>query len=336
MRLLLKIIQSKWIQHLVFWVLSIFIIGAYFSISNVFKFIDLIYALIFHIPLMVLVYLNLNLIVPKFLETRRFIVYTIVSIANLGLAYAIHEFIFEIALPLVPSIYMVSFVDWLLLIQIFAIYLFITTLFKLSRSWYSLQHVEKENLALELNSLKTQVNPHFFFNSLNSIYSLALKKDDRTPEVVLELSQLMRYMLYEVSDEKVSLQKEIDTMNAYIDLQRLRADESTKIEFMVEGEVGQHQIAPLLFFPLIENSFKHGIKGRSAEAYVSVKILITDGHLSFTIKNNKGEIDDMEEGKYGGIGLVNVEKRLALIYPSGIMKIEESANDFEVKVNIEL
>jgi hypothetical protein len=142
-----KLINSKWLQHLTFWVLSVYAIASYFSISSLFSFIDVIYALIFHIPLMLMVYLNLNYLIPKLFLNRKYLAYSILTVANLGLAYAVHELVFEIMLPMVPSIYMVSFVDWRVLVQIFGIYLVFTTLIKLSRSWYTLQHVEKENLS---------------------------------------------------------------------------------------------------------------------------------------------------------------------------------------------
>ena len=335
-KFLAKILNQKWLQHLVFWVLSIYAIASYFSISSLFSFIDVIYSLIFHIPLMLMVYLNLNMLIPKLFIKRKYLLYGFFAINNLGLAYAVHELVFEIMLPMVPSIYMVSFLDWRVLVQIFGIYLVFTTLIKLSRSWYTLQNVEKENLSLELNSLKSQVNPHFFFNSLNSIYSLALKKDDSAPEVILKLSQLMRYMLYEVGEEKVALEKELKLMKAYVELQRLRADDSTRIDFNIEGDVAGKLIAPLLFFPLVENSFKHGIKGTSKEGFVNINLQMEGQNLSLKISNNKGETDDVEEGKFGGIGIENVKKRLKLIYPKSELIIEDKAESFNVAVKIKL
>lgn len=184
--------------------------------------------------------------------------------------------------------------------------------------------------------MKSQVNPHFFFNSLNSIYSLALKKDDRAPEVILKLSQLMRYMLYEVGEEKVALEKELELMKAYVELQRLRADDSTLIHFNIEGDIEGKLIAPLLFFPLVENSFKHGVKGTSNEGFVTINLQIEGQNLSLKIANNKGETDDVEEGKFGGIGIENVKKRLKLIYPNSELIIEDKAESFKVEVKIEL
>lgn len=335
MKILYKVINSKWFQHPVFWMLSIYVIGDYFSISNFFKFIDFFYALLFHIPLFFLVYVNLGVLIPKFLQKARYVTYALLAAILVNVSYGLHELTFEFLLPLLPTeYYMVSFTDYEVLVTIFLIYLIFTTLLKLSKSWYQLQRVEKEKLSIELNSLKSQVNPHFLFNSLNSIYSLALAKSDQTAETVLELSNLLRYMLYEVGEEKVELSKELEMLENYIELQKLRSDQSTKISFNVIGDPSQHQIAPLLFFPLVENSFKHGVKGVSDSAYVNISLNLTDG-ITFTIKNNKGEVDDMEDGKYGGIGLENVKRRLALIYESNHQfNIVETENYFEVKLTI--
>lgn len=336
MGLALKVINSKWFQHPVFWVLSIYAIGDYFAISNLLKFIDFFYALLFHIPLFFLVYMNLAVLIPKFLQKGKYISYALLAIILVNASYGLHELTFEFLLPLLPTeYYMVSFTDYEVLVTIFLIYLVLTTLLKLSKSWYQLQRVEKEKLSIELNSLKSQVNPHFLFNSLNSIYSLALAKSDQTAETVLELSNLLRYMLYEVGEDKVELSKEIEMLENYIELQKLRSDQSTKITFNVAGNPGQHKIAPLLFFPLVENSFKHGVKGVSDSAYVDISLNVENG-IAFTIKNNKGKVDDMEEGKYGGIGLENVKRRLALIYEGKHQfQIKETDTDFEVKLKIQ-
>ena len=334
-RVFYKVINSKWFQHPVFWVLSIYAIGSYFSISNSLKIVDFFYAGLFHIPLFFLTYVNLQLLVPKLLKQSRYILYALFSIATIAAAYGLHELTFEILLPLLPTeYYMVSFTDYEVLITIFVIYFFLTSMLKLSKSWYQLQRVEKEKLSIELNSLKSQVNPHFLFNSLNSIYSLSLAKSDKTADTVLELSNLLRYMLYEVSEDKVELAKELEMLENYIELQKLRSDQSTKISFNVIGDPSQHKIAPLLFFPLVENSFKHGVKGVSDAAFVDISLNLENA-VSFTIKNNKGKIDDMEAGKYGGIGLENVRRRLALIYEGKHeFEVNESEVEFEVKLTI--
>ena len=330
---MIKLINSKWFQHPVFWMLSIYAIGNYFSISSVFKFIDVFYALLFHVPLFFLVFFNLRVLIPRFLDQGKYLLYFL-SIPLLLLAtYMIHELTFEVMFPLLDSeFYMVSFTEWQVLVSIFLIYLILTTLIKLSKSWYTLQQVEKEKLSLELNSLKTQINPHFLFNSLNSIYSQALAKSDQTSETVLELSNLLRYMLYEVEEDKVPLVKEVEMLENYIELQKLRLEEGSKVGFTIEGDLDRVMIAPLLLFPLVENAFKHGMKDDSEQAFIEIKLKVDRG-ISFSIRNKLGQIDDMEKGKYGGIGLENVKRRLELIYPNSYeLEILKTETEFQVNL----
>lgn len=329
------ILNKKWIQHGAFWVLSIYAIGSYFSIASLFKFIDFFYSLLFHVPLVFLVYVNLRVLIPRFLEREKYLLY-FASIPMLLLAsYAVHELTFEVIFPLMDSdYYMVSFTEWQILIFIFVIYLVLTTLIKLSKSWYKLQEVEKENLSLELNSLKTQINPHFLFNSLNSIYSQALGKSEQTAETVLELSNLLRYMIYEVSEEKVPLSKEVEMLENYIELQKLRLDDHSQVDFLVKGELASAKVAPLLFFPLVENAFKHGMKGETKAGFVQIALSVGT-RIVFEVRNNLGKVDDMERGKYGGIGLENVQRRLELIYPERHeLVVKKSAEEFFVKLTL--
>lgn len=330
-----NILASKWFQHPLFWMLSFYAIGSYFSISSEIKIIDFVYSAFFHIPLILLVYINLRHHIPRFLLKERYAIYLLLSFFNLGFAYFLHQIVFEILIPLLPTdFYMVSFTDMSVLISIFTIYLVLTTLLKLSKSWYQLQRLEKEKLSLELNSLKMQINPHFLFNSLNSMYSLARKKSDKTPDAILRLSNLMRYMIYEVSDD-VPLTNEVESINDYLDLQKLRLSEDDEIAFDIEGNMENRMIAPLLFFPLIENSFKHGLKGDKGENYVKINLSNNASELIFHIINNKGKVDDAEKEKYGGIGLENVMKRLSLIYnENSKMKVNETSEQFEVYINI--
>jgi len=330
---MVKLINSKWFQHSIFWMLSIYAIGSYFSISSLFKFIDVFYSLLFQIPLFFLVYVNLRILIPRFLDQGKYLLYFLIIPWLILSTYTIHELTFEVMFPLMDSdFYMVSFTEWQVLASIFLIYLILTTLIKLSKSWYTLQQVEKEKLSLELNSLKTQINPHFLFNSLNSIYSQALAKSGQTSETVLELSNLLRYMLYEVEEDKVPLVKEVEMLENYIELQKLRLEEGSKVEITLEGELEDVLIAPLLLFPLVENAFKHGRKDDSEQAFIDIKLKVGTA-ISFSIKNKLGKIDDMEKGRYGGIGLENVKRRLELIYPnSHEFEILKTETEFQVKL----
>ncbi|MGB3469137.1 MAG: histidine kinase [Cyclobacteriaceae bacterium] len=327
-----KITSIRWLQHLVFWGLSFYIIGSYFSISSYIKLIDFIYSFFFHIPLVIMVFVNVRWILPKYFSYQKLYLFVIGNVLNIVVAMALHWLIFELTIPVLPiEFYIVSFTDIQILAFIFFLYIIISTLLKLSKSWFLLEQAEKENLTLELTALKSQVNPHFLFNTLNSIYSLSLKGSKDTPQVVLKLSELLRYMLYEISDEFVSLNDEIHIMRDYLDLQKIRLDDSSKIVFNVEGDTDHVLIPPLLFFPLIENSFKHGLKGTSRDSFVTIDLLLNKQYLIFDIRNNKGAIDVTESDAYGGIGLENVKKRLELTYGEETdFHIEEDNETFRV------
>ncbi|MCR9153716.1 MAG: histidine kinase [Bacteroidetes bacterium] len=335
MKYLIGFLKSNWLQHLAFWSLSLYGIGSYFSISNFLKFIDFIYSGFFHIPLLLLVYINIRLLVPRFLGQQKYLSFGFLSLLNLILAYAVHELVFNYIIPMASQeFYLVSFTEPTVLFAIFTVYLLLSTLLKISHSWYALQEVEKEKLSLELNALKMQINPHFLFNSLNSIYALSLKKSDKTPSSILELSALMRYMIYELADDTVPMQTELDALEHYIKLQKLRLDPDVDVKFEKHIDDERAAIAPLLFLPLVENSFKHGLKSNQGN-FVHIYLSLDKGDLHFEISNNKSETEDPEKGKFGGIGLENVRKRLALIYPEKAdLRISESEEEFKVELGI--
>lgn len=176
------------------------------------------------------------------------------------------------------------------------------------------KELESKKREAELSFLRMQVNPHFLFNSLNSIYSLSLKKSDDTPAAVLKLSELMRYMLYEGEDEqhRVSLVNEIGYLKNYIGLQQIRFRDRLLVEFLVEGEPDGKKIAPLLLVPFIENGFKHGILSDAQHPF-TIHLLIEGDRLILHVKNRKN-LDNKDHA--GGVGLSNVRKRLELLYPS--------------------
>lgn len=336
MHIIKKISSSIYVQHLIFWVLSFYFIGNYFSISNELKSIDFIYSAFFHIPLVLLVYFNLKILIPYFLQRAKYLYYVLMALLVIALAFFCHQLVFDILIPVLPAeFYIVSFTEPVVLITLFSVYLVFTTLLHLSKSWYELQEVEKEKLSLELNALKVQINPHFLFNSLNSIYSLTRKKSDKAPKAVLELSDLMRYMIYEVNDEKVGLQKEIDALKQYIALQKLRLEHNTDLKFELEVENPNQHIAPLLFFPLVENAFKHGLKADDNN-YLHISLKSTKASLSFNVVNNIGVTEELENKKYGGIGLENVKRRLKLIYGSDArFTITETPAEFRAELTID-
>ncbi|NEM97822.1 sensor histidine kinase [Pontibacter burrus] len=174
------------------------------------------------------------------------------------------------------------------------------------------KELENQKLVAELAFLKSQVNPHFLFNTLNNIYSLAYKQSPETPDAIMKLSLLMRYMLYESNDTLVSLQKEVEHIHNFIDLQRLRLREHTSIQFNIEGDIEGKQIAPMLMMTLVENAFKHGLVSKN-EIGILINLIVSDKYLLFSTVNN---ISNHKKRDFGGIGLQNLRQRLRLLYPN--------------------
>lgn len=179
----------------------------------------------------------------------------------------------------------------------------------------SQRDLEQEKLRAELTALKHQINPHFLFNVLNSLYGLAFRNDDEpTAEGIAKLSLLMRYMLYESNDTEVLLEKEIEYLENYISLQKLRLDDRTELLFEVKGAVVGKSIAPMLLIPFVENAFKFGIS-TAKKSFVHIHLHISADALVFETQNSIHEVNTPVEDGIGGIGLENVRKRLELLYP---------------------
>ncbi|MCL3782485.1 histidine kinase [Prolixibacteraceae bacterium JC049] len=168
-----------------------------------------------------------------------------------------------------------------------------------------------EKTEKELEFLKSQMNPHFFFNTLNNIYGLTYNKDERAPKVVLMLSEAMRYIIYETSSEQVALTKEIAFISNYIELERLRLLNGNQINLEVEVPDRTSKVAPLLMLPFVENCFKHGNIDQHEQASIEINIWTEGEWLQFSCANT---FSDGQGGRPGGVGLQNVKKRLDLIY----------------------
>ncbi len=217
-----------------------------------------------------------------------------------------------------------------------------STVVKIAKEWLLQERIKRDlenrNLQSELSFLKSQINPHFLFNTLNSLYALTLKKSDKAPEIVLRLSDMMRYMLYESNEKKVSLDKEVESIRNYLELERIRYGDKAEIAFEYSGEAAEkYKIPPLLFIPFLENAFKHGLSNSLSEGYVHVNLMVAEGELQFDIVNSKS--DDPKDERYyrGGIGLSNVKRRLELIYGNHYyLKLKDSFDKYSVSLNIEL
>jgi two-component system, LytTR family, sensor kinase len=219
-----------------------------------------------------------------------------------------------------------------------SLYLLLIVALKFSIDWYEqkklLQDAEVGKLQAEVNYLRSQVNPHFLFNALNNLYALTIKKSDKAPDVVLKLSELMEYMLYESDETYVPLEREIKYLSNYLELEKIRQGNQADISLIVKGNTDNCQIPPFLLLPLVENAFKHGVSKAVRHAYVHINICI-DKVLEVNIKNNKLNLQRPEQN--GGIGLFNLKKRLELLYPGKhVLQIFKQPEEYKVLLKIDL
>lgn len=215
--------------------------------------------------------------------------------------------------------------------------LFLTTVYTLGkRKDEKIKKHLREKAESELRLLKNQINPHFLFNALNSVYTLSYIKSDLTPQMILKLSEMLRYVLYECSEDKVTLEKELIYLQNYIIFQNLKEETEKSVEIDFANVDKTKLVAPMLFIPFIENSFKHSKISSSSEAFIKIKMETTENKLVFTIQNSIPDNPDFSN-RSKGIGLENVKRRLKLIYLDKYnLEIDSSQNIFSVNLTLDL
>ena len=195
------------------------------------------------------------------------------------------------------------------------------------------EKVEHEKINTELSFLKSQVNPHFFFNTLNNIYSLAVVQSDKTAPAIMKLSHIMRYILTETQTDRVPLENEITFIKNFIDLQLVRLTDKVKVHFLIEGDTFNKQIAPLLFIPFVENAFKYGVSTKE-NSEIIITLNVTQDKVVLNVTNTIVAIDKSLQDTTG-IGIANVQRRLALLYPDKhIVEVGKENNLFKAHLEI--
>ncbi len=217
-------------------------------------------------------------------------------------------------------------------ILFFGFFLHINDHQKLRRTAQQLR-IEKQEA--ELNYLKSQTNPHFLFNTLNNIYSLARDKSDLAPESILKLSKMLRYMLYETSGAFVAIEQELKIIGDYIDLEKLRYDDSLLVNFNYDVEDMKQALPPLLLIPLVENAFKHGVSETRSQPFVDIHLSVKQRQLAFFVKNST-EMSSEEGPVKENIGLSNLRRQLELLYTDYSLSVEQKENVFSATLKINL
>ena len=191
-----------------------------------------------------------------------------------------------------------------------------------------LEAMRKDNIFFRLRYLRAQLNPHFLFNTLNSIYSLSLQKSDRTPEVVVRLADIMRYLVYECNEEKIPLDKEVEFIRNYIEIEKIR--HQADIRFTVEGSTAGIRIEPFLFISFIENGFKHAMDHTFNDPFIYITLKVGDGQLTLNVLNSTNADLELQAAKINGMGITHSRSLLELLYPASydldIIQTEKDEN----------
>jgi len=286
---------------------------------------------------MALFYLNANYFIPEFIYKKSTTRYIVALLISLILMLAVDRIVFQLAL----TDWQYNFWNFFVFNLPYFLFIVITSsAYRLIRdkieSDKRIKERETENLKTELSFLRSQVSPHFMFNVLNNMVALARKKSDALEPSLIKLSSLLRYMLYETDEEKVLVEKEVDYLQNYIDLQRQRFGRNVQIETNFDQIEAGHTIEPMLLIPFVENAFKHGT-GLITDARIETMLRVSAGVLHFTVRNRFLETDNNPKDKTSGIGLANVRRRLNLLYEKNhSLSITKTGSWFTVDLQLNL
>jgi two-component system, LytTR family, sensor kinase len=284
-----------------------------------------------------LFYGNAYLFIPKLIYRRKYIEYILVLIAALIVFFITDRLFFNLLFKgsehSIRNFFVFNLYPFLFV-------LIASAAFRMIRDRIDEQQRSKEketeNLKTELSFLRSQVSPHFMFNVLNNMVALARKKSDELEPSLIKLSSLLRYMLYETDEDKVLLEKEVEYLQSYIDLQQQRFGKNVSINTSFQKIENAYTIEPMLLIPFVENAFKHGT-GLITNAQIDISLKVETGTLQFFVRNKYNDVTDMVKDKTSGIGLNNVKRRLNLLYEKSYsLHIEKKEGWFEVLLQLNL
>ena len=329
-------------QNLLFWVISFIVLLRLFTRTDAVRAIDLIYTGLFHIPLLVGVIWN-QLALKHFLEKRLRTAYIFAFLMGVLFIMQIYPLTFDLLAPLLfPDYYFITVYEWYEIGGIGLVYISISLLLHLARGWFrqqesiaQLARLREEKTTSELQALRARINPHFLFNSLNTIYGETLKKSDKAPKLILELSDLLRYVVDHTDEERVPLKQEVEQVRKFIRLQAERTNHPERIRFTDKTDNAELTIPPLILLTFIENCFKHGSLSEKDD-FIHISIKTAGRHLTLNTHNTVHEQNVTKDQK-SSLGIENARRRLELSMPGLYQLNYESKPDvFHLTLTMEL
>lgn len=326
-----------WVVYLLIWILMDTLYGISFERAT-YNYLGCLIEIPFY-------YVHMYYLWPKFIGRKQYLYYFITFAPLLLLSsflvllfryYFVFPFLIEI--PELPKDFL-TFPRVLSLARSILLWFGPPTAIKILQDYYTnkinLERIQREQRTSELNFLRSQMNPHFLFNTLNNLYSLALKGSKKTPDALLQLSNLLSYMLYETSEEKISLEKEILHLNDYIELEKLRFGDRLNLKLEMNGDLRNTQITPLIIIPLAENAFKHCSLNERGTVDIEIHISAVDDYLHIQTINTVANAEKSDQKH--GIGVQNLSKRLQILYPQKhTFRLEQKDKKYFVDLRIQI
>jgi sensor histidine kinase YesM len=334
--------RKKWfrvLSHLVYWILAWFFLNLLFGYGELMNRLSIYYSFVILLVTAAVTYWITGYLVPRYLLKGRY---------GLFLIYLLFTIIVSLDLELITVMLFLVYEKFQVLIynprDIYSMLagtyfiVFLSTGIKLTEYWFNEQQrrqaAMKEKVETELRLLKSQIHPHFLFNTLNNIYALALQKSDQAPDAIIKLSELLDYLLYHGENEQVPLLKEIELINHYMELEKLRYGDRLQALFEKTGDPDNVTIAPVLLLPFVENAFKHGISKSRDKVWLKIHLEISNRSINFHIENSKPGISS-NTNIAGGIGLENLKRRLAILYENRhTLEIFDKEDVYSIKLNL--
>ena len=335
------LIENRWVWHDCFWIFYVLYIFRNYYVTVLYYMNYLDFMLISDLFFVVFVYSTLFLY-KQMVAKKKYFVFLFTGTLLWVSFVVLRSSLMKVMVPDVAN----SKLDDIILTNLpiyFLFYIFVVV-FKYLKDNFIVQYHQNQQQKLqmhfELENLKAQISPHFLFNTMNNFYGLAVENSKKLPDLMIRLSDLLRYSLYETQQEKVPLQDEIDYLKNYIELEKIRLESNLDIEFNVDvQDAGKYRIAPLLFIIFIENAFKHARNIVNEPVFIAINIAVSEnGILNFAVKNNYNANAQNSFAAEKGIGLENVKKRLNVIYPDEkhVLSINQEQKFYNVALTIDL
>ena len=339
------------LYHILFWIGYQLFWTVLFNSANIFTWSTAITIVVLSIAQATGAYLNIYYFIPSFLRKQHYGRYALGFILCVFISSLLTTFSYQGMYYAVNGSWNVAG-DWFrgtypefvgVMVSLAFTAVVFVMIIKLTKDWLKnqrhTQQLEKEKLETELKFLRSQFNPHFLFNTINSIHFLIRKDPELASDTLAKFSDLLRYQLYECNEARIPLKKEVHYLSNFVALEKLRNSERLSVSLDVSENVNGAQVAPFILMPFVENAFKHASKGKQQDNFIRVSLRQSPQQLQFDVENSKetGAANTREAVYYGGIGLVNVRRRLALLYPQRhTLRIDERDNTYSVHLTLDL